>query len=281
MNPLLKKIKERDALPPLPEIVQRINKKMKDPECAAQDVAMLTLSDPVLVGRIIKANVSKEKSNWSFTDLKQSIASLECDEIKEMVYSKAVLNLFDNVSKFDPHNFWRHSLSVAFYSQSLANIKGLDAEDQSLAYVAGLFHDIGIMLFIYLVPGIYETLLSKIADDQTPKKERKLSIQEENAFGISHPKLGAAYIKEWWTKNTTILEAVQNHHQTSSIVSKLSTTTRIVHIANRYSNSQSIMNGIMVFKEPFKDETFEMLSLTKKQKSTFKEMASAHLTSVN
>jgi putative nucleotidyltransferase with HDIG domain len=97
---------------------------------------------------------------------------------------------------------WRHSIGCATVARLLSEyIPGIDAQD---AFLAGIFHDVGKLLFFDVVPGEYSTF-------ERSCTERFLE-QEESLFGTTHEEIGLKSAHTWGLPKE-IKSAIGWHHR--------------------------------------------------------------------
>ena len=99
MSQILEKIKDRDTLPPLPDVVVRVHRQLNDPENSAREISKLITSDPVLTGRVLKVcNSARYSTGLSdVKNLRIAITRLGRNELKNIVYRHAMLNFFKDI----------------------------------------------------------------------------------------------------------------------------------------------------------------------------------------
>jgi putative nucleotidyltransferase with HDIG domain len=104
----------------------------------------------------------------------------------------------------DPAIFWRHSLGCAMvcrrFSEKLANA------DSEKAYMAGLLHDIGLMVNCFAFPKEFSTVLEHACHEEIPLDEA-----EHTTMGFTHCETGRA-LAEKWNMTDDIVEVIANHH---------------------------------------------------------------------
>jgi HD-like signal output (HDOD) protein len=106
-------------------------------------------------------------------------------------------------------------------------------------------HDIGIMVFNYLIPEEYAKFLKQIGGT-----ESSLHVLEAQKFGISHPELGSVFIKKWWPVPEEVVTSVGMHYLTMSNQGKKYPILLTVIIANAIANANDMGNGISHSEEP-------------------------------
>jgi len=243
-------INAKGELPSLPDIVRRVSEKMKDPRCNLDDIANLIGADPVLTSRIVKvANSSRYSGGRAVSNFTTGMVRLGFKEIQNIVYSYALFKTFNSAKLINKRMFWLHSLSVGFCAQTLSILLGSTDEEQDHAYMSGLMHDVGIMVFGYLIPDSYRGFLSRVVGDHKTDPTFKLQTEENSSFHTDHAKIGSAYINHWWPVDDEVVICARDHHLELKN-NGLSQTTRIVIVANMFCNSIGLHNGVNIQVTP-------------------------------
>jgi putative nucleotidyltransferase with HDIG domain len=99
---------------------------------------------------------------------------------------------------------WRHSVTTAVAAQRLAQARG---EDESLAFTAGLLHDLGKLVLSPRLQGCLGRLTELIERDHLPLLEA-----EQKLFQVNHAAL-AGRMLERWNFPPALVTAVWFHHQ--------------------------------------------------------------------
>jgi len=256
---ILERLEEKKDLPALPDIVFRLQEMIRDPRANAKSIAKIIEVDPVLAGKVLKLSnsVYYSRSTTPVKTLPVAVTKIGFNMLLKLVYSLKLMTLFTDSTLLDSTRFWRHSLAVAIFTQSLSRRIHSDRMLQDFAYMSGLMHDIGIMVFGYLVPEEYGAFLRKV-----PEKEEALYRQEQTAFGIDHAELGALFIEKWWHIDEHVVQAVRYHHFPFRGAETDRRCEQMVHVANGICNNQDITNGVNVHHEIFRDGAWEELGLS-------------------
>jgi HD-like signal output (HDOD) protein len=112
--------------------------------------------------------------------------------VLDMAYSLKLPGLFKKPKGFNQLHFWTHSLGVAYLTRSLAYMVKIFQEEMEFAYLCGLMHDTGILVFDHLIPDEYSEFLGTIKSSDIT-----LAENEAETFGITHAELGARLIEKW------------------------------------------------------------------------------------
>jgi len=243
---ILDLLNQSDDLPPLPDVLLNLNKKINDPDTDMEEISELIETEPVLAGRLIKLANSvlfgggREKAEV----LSTAIMRLGLKMVLDLAYTLELPKMFGRKKNFDQLKLWKHSLAVAYLSQNLGRKLTLTREDQDNVYTAGLMHDIGILVFDFLIPREFEAFLKEVKSS-----EESLEVLEEQKFGIAHSELGAAFITKRWPIAENVIQAVAGHHNRESLQKPVTGVLAVVGIANAIANGCEISNELTAFKE--------------------------------
>lgn len=238
---LLSLLNKNSDLPPLPDVVIKLQTLIYDPAANAKTIASMLELDPVLAGRILQIanSVYYARSATPIKLLPLAITKIGFNMVIKLVYSLKVITLFSDRKLLDNKQFWRHSLSVALFTQELCKRSHAPQELLDVSYLAGLMHDVGIIVFGYLVPEKYGDFLMSIHGTTKP-----LEVLESETFGINHAEIGALFMSKWWEIDDRVCEAVHHHHDPFNIQSDGPQHEQYVSVANSICTMNDITNGI-------------------------------------
>lgn len=118
--------------------------------------------------------------------------------------SCSVLNLFPRDSGIDPVAFWEHSLGCALVCRHFA--RKVSFPDPSKAYLAGLLHDLGIVVNLWILPKEFRTAFEHASMEGCPLHEA-----EQAVLGFTHCESGRL-LAERWELAPDLTEVVSLHH---------------------------------------------------------------------
>ena len=101
---------------------------------------------------------------------------------------------------------WQHVVSVSKLAGELAKHEGASRTEVGLATVAGLLHDIGLMVLLENEAARYQPLWQAAVGNETA-----LVSLEREAFGACHGELGAMILSLWGLPGE-VVNAVSNSH---------------------------------------------------------------------
>jgi HD-like signal output (HDOD) protein len=265
---LLKLLETRGDLPPLSDVLISLEGRINNPDSDIEEISGLIQTEPVLSGRLIKLSNSvlfgggRDEVN----DLDSAIMRLGLKMVLDLAYTLELPKAFKKSKSFDHVGFWKHSLGVACLSKALVLHLGGNKEDLEASYLAGLMHDVGILVFDYLIPDEYGAFIGNIGDS-----EKSLEELENSAFGINHPELGARFIEKWWPVSKQVVASVRKHHGPLSDASKSPGISRFVNCANQIANNHEMSNGISSYVRPMNTKILKILNLSSAELEDFVE----------
>jgi putative nucleotidyltransferase with HDIG domain len=104
----------------------------------------------------------------------------------------------------DPTDFWRHSLGCAMVCRKFSEkLSGVDGEK---AYMAGLMHDIGLLVNGLAFPNEFRNSI-----ELAVKEHISLDQSEHATMGFTHSESGRA-LAEKWHLGEDIIQVIAHHH---------------------------------------------------------------------
>jgi|GEM_PF-419046 len=273
---LQKLIDSKSDLPAIPEIVIKLNGLLSDPDVTLKDIGNLIKTEPSLSARAVKTANSAYFSRGAIeiSDVQTAVTRLGVFQIRNLVFAFSLIKQFEAAKLIDRRKFWTHSLVAAQIAKALSKIIKQSEEEQEIAYMAALMHDIGIVVLMNIAPQAYERFLRTIVGNKICVPNFSLCREEDDAIGTDHAKIGAAYIDRWWPVDIKIVQAVLHHHQ-SPDKEKLPLLSKIVILANQYCHSIGLDNGVnfVVQPEPFDEQKFALIGMNDTQIKEFSQAA--------
>jgi len=196
----------------LSPLVHQILHVMRDPAASVARLSAIVSSDQRLSENVLRiANSPLLALPQRVSTVSNAITLLGFDALRDSVMRMVVTGAFRSlVDLFTAYGeFWNHSISCGIVARMLARRSGVVSEDD--AFVAGLFHDLGM-----IVPrGRDEGIL--------PGVERGVETGTHEGIG--------AWLAEHWGLSARIQEAIRLHHNpAAAVVDPLLTAT--VHTAD-------------------------------------------------
>jgi HD-like signal output (HDOD) protein len=186
--------------------------------------------------------------------LRAAVVSLGFDHISDIAMSCGVLNLLPaGNASLDPVAFWEHSLGCALVCRRLARETGLC--DPGKAYLAGLLHDLGIIVHLWVLPLQFRTAFEIAKAEGTPLHE-----SEQRLLGFTHCDSGSL-LAESWGLAPDLIEVVTHHHSPEKS-SQDSGLVALVHIADLLCRMSGLNYGYAEQRQVnlFEDAGFTLLA---------------------
>jgi len=224
---LLKDCKELSSLP---QILAEVIRVTDDEESTAGDIADVILKDPPLSARILRVvNSPYYGPVRGISTINQAVVTLGIRAVKALALSTSLYKLFDTGTQIvDRVRFWRHSLEVAIACREIANACSYKPSEE--AFVAGLMHDIGILILEANFPDQFRRIWKLIESGESSVK------QEELTWGTNHARV-AKFLLDQWKLPGFLGEAIAAHHDgfSDGEVLPQNRLGRIVNLGNRIS----------------------------------------------
>jgi len=252
---ILQLIQTSPNLPPLPEILLGLQKLIDDPDCEVEDVYRLLKADAVLSGRLITlANSALFGGGRDETrNLEDAVVRLGMKQVMDLVYALELPKTFKKGKAFDQIEFWKHSMAVAFIARSLAKKVLTDLEDLESSFLAGLMHDVGILVLDNVISQEYFQFLTL---KDLSSSDKPLEVLEEEEFKISHPEAGAEFMKKWWSLPPKVASAALAHHGKGPVKGETLTLNQVVSTANRIANMNEFKHPVTTAFEDSPEEGY-------------------------
>ena len=193
-------------------------------------LADLLQLDPVLSLRVMQvANSSYYRRSMPVATVPHAMITVGIKHLQETLTQVINGRRRKPFAGFKPvaRAFWRHSILVARIAVLLRDVIRLSLTTD--IYLAGLFHDIGILALDAIEPHFYPHLM-----DQGSELCANLCAAEISYIGIDHGQAGAV-LAESIGLPETYLDVMRFHHDpTQARASELSVA--LVHLANIFAN---------------------------------------------
>jgi HD-like signal output (HDOD) protein/CheY-like chemotaxis protein len=227
-------ISKIDSLPSVPSLYLELVEELKSEEASIAKVGDIISKDMGLTAKILKL------VNSSFFGLPQRITNpakaaslLGLDIVKAIVLASGTLDKFKKIQSpgFSMDQMWQHAYTSAVYAKIIAGDAGLDRKSVDTAFMAGLLHDIGVLLIATHLPEGFARILKHMHQSQT-----SMAVAEMQVIGTTHAAIGA-YLLGLWGLPDAIIDAVAFHHSPGCKASEGLNLAIITHAANALAHS--------------------------------------------
>jgi len=207
--------KDKVKLPALPEVLVRLRNELGSPDPDLKRIEGLVATDPVLTGQVLRLASSAHYSRGTPpSDLRSAIARIGLRSLEGILYALLMPSLFGiRKGGIDMKGFWKHSFAVASFARAIGIRIGLDAEQVSVLWMAGLMHDLGALILLQLIPTEYPRFLAAIRkmDREGLLGHSRLHELERKNFDIDHAELGSQFLTKLWKISPKIAMCIGYH----------------------------------------------------------------------
>lgn len=194
-------------LPAIPTVISQLLNALDNIDIPALQIAKLIERDQALTSKILQAaNSPLYGFSRKISTVELAVVIMGFNAIKEIIISLVVQKFVKRYSKslIDINSFWNYSVFCGAASKLLARKLGYKLAGE--AFVAGLMHDMGILILIQH----FNTDFRKIKIIQQEEKF-SLTYSEEIVLGCTHADIGA-WLAEKWNLPTQLVDAIKYHH---------------------------------------------------------------------
>lgn len=219
-------------LPAVPQVLNRFLAMVEDETIPGHELATIAALDPALAARLLDAaNAQRVNGQQPVATVHAAIPRLGRRVVHTIATCLALQEVFDRMArgvKYDLTGYWLHSLLTAELAKRLASGMAGCSEDD--AYLAGLFHDIGLLLLAFGSPEYLELLANSA--DESVLLGLENDRQKETRSVCSHAALGAAFVDRWQL-DSLVADAILFHHSTFEQIQSLDGLSRILWVAHQ------------------------------------------------
>jgi HD-like signal output (HDOD) protein len=204
---LLRKLEGVHQLPTIPAVLAPLLRYLQQPveSLDLHKVTDMIAQDKALAAQCLQMANSPLFGRWQKVDsLRGAIVGLGFQRVSDIAMSCGVLNMMPRDSGIDPTAFWEHSLGCALVSRHFA--RKINFPDPGKAYLAGLLHDIGIILNLWVMPKEFIAAFEFARTEGIPLHEA-----EQSVLGFTHCESGRL-LAERWELAPDLIEVVSLHH---------------------------------------------------------------------
>lgn len=206
---ILKKLCTIKDLPTLPIITIEINRMLANDRTTVELLSKTIEKDQSIVSKLLKlVNSAFFGVRSKVTSVPEAVVRLGFNSVRNVVVSVSVFETLvledgENMD-FNIEDFWIHSVAVAMTSRYISEETKIQDPDD--CFVAGLLHDIGLIIIARYFPEVLVRMLQEV-------KEKRLSIYdvESDIIPLRHNKLGEILAKKWQLP-ASICDTLRYHH---------------------------------------------------------------------
>jgi len=207
---LLSRIEGLRQIPTIPAVLQPWLRYLELPteQLDVRKITDMIAQDKALAAQCLQMANSPLFGKWQKVEsLRDAIVGLGIQRVSDIAMSCGVLNLLPkDLGGINPVAFWEHSLGCALVCRHFA--REISYSDPGKAYLAGLLHDIGIVVNLWVLPAEFNIAFELARSEGIPLDEA-----EQRALGFTHCDSGRL-LAEHWGLAPDLRETVSLHHST-------------------------------------------------------------------
>lgn len=229
MHPTISQLVEevRDLPMSMSETLPAVIEACDNADTSVNDLTSLISSDQSLVAMLLKlANSAYYGYARRIETLPEAIVLLGFSTIKSLAITATTMNLLfqsDDELTSVRHEIWSHSLGVGVAARALARKRGNIHPEK--AFVAGLLHDLGMIILSVYRKEDFQRVLAHAAEYGVSYEQAELEVLE-----FTHADLGAE-VAEAWSFPATHCEAIRWHHEPQRATLQPA-LTQVTHLAD-------------------------------------------------
>jgi HD-like signal output (HDOD) protein len=220
-------VKNVSALSTLPEVTTRIITTVEDPRSSAGQLHKIIAHDPSLSARILKVvNSAFYGVSGQIGSVERAIVLLGLTAVKNIAVAASLGQLFRGAklgAGFTARDLWTHCIAVGVTSREIGKRIKLGNSDEY--FLAGLIHDVGILVELQTWPEKLEKICSTVKNTGANFCET-----ERQVLGVDHQALGKGLTEQW--KFTKICQLVAGYHHNPAELETECPQVWAVHVAD-------------------------------------------------
>ncbi|UCD17843.1 MAG: HDOD domain-containing protein [Candidatus Zixiibacteriota bacterium] len=196
----------------LPQTMVTILRAFDNPDASTKDIAAVINRDISLTTRVLRmVNSVRYGRSRKVTRVSEAVRVMGLNSIKVLTLSSSIFGIKPDEKLFGQLNIkriWRHFIETAVSASNIASECGYP--DPEEAFIAGILHDIGIVLMLLHFRERYVEVVRGLEQNR-----KGIVSAEKELLGFTHCEVGAQ-IAEGWKLPPRLIHVIRNHHDINS-----------------------------------------------------------------
>jgi HD-like signal output (HDOD) protein len=209
----------------LPPVVAALS----DPEISVTEIVITMNQHPDLSARVLRvANSAYYGQTRTIETVDRAIMLLGLDAVRGIAAAACFNQAFvggKDTALLDTSAFLRHSVAVAVAAEALARLRHRSLAP--VAFVAGLLHDLGMLVALRLDPAGVAALRESLRADP----EQDINTAEQSLLRVSHGHCVAVVLQAWHLPEA-LVAATQFHHDPMAAAEPHRALAALIHVAD-------------------------------------------------
>ena len=227
-------ISKIDSIPSLPSLYINMMDELRSPAASVERLGKIIGNDLGMTAKILQlVNSSFFGRSQHISDISQAVIMLGLNTIRSLVLTVGIFSKLDasTMTAFNMEKIYEHSIKTGTIAQKIAIHENADRETVDNAFITGLLHDLGKIIFAANFPETYANVFKLSQERNITFIEAELQV-----MGASHAQVGA-YLLGLWGLPDIIVEGVALHHSPDKHPNKAFTPLIAVYFANIFENN--------------------------------------------
>jgi HD-like signal output (HDOD) protein len=219
-----------NALPATAQTFNDLSEAMTQPNAHTADISRIVSKDQALCIKTLQiVNSSFFRRRAPIMSIQAAVTFVGMEMIKSLALSACVFHALDTspVASKLLRDLQARSLRKAHYARALLK----ESRHADEAFTAALLLDVGQAVLALCSPETFSEVILIARESKRPLHE-----VEKEAFGVSHPEVGA-YLLGLWGLPLDLIEAVAYHHTPSRVKHTQTAMLAAVHVADAVVDS--------------------------------------------
>jgi len=196
-QPVSFQIDKELEIPSIPLVLIKIIQTLDQDSSSAKELEELIMHDPALSARILRlANSAFYSFRARVKTISHAIALLGINLVTSLAIGINIFDTFTKGAKSEAaliNQLWTHSCGVGVLARKIWMQKRGVPKETEFAFLCGLLHDLGKVVFFKTYPGKYGSVF---AAEKTESDMNICGYEEEN-YGVDHAVVGEMLAKQW------------------------------------------------------------------------------------
>ncbi len=234
-----------ETLPSMPSLYIEIQRKLSDPNCTVEDVAMCIEKDVAMSAKVLQLVNSAFFGYYKHVESPaKAVHLLGLETIKALVLSLHIFSQYEDKKAlpFSLTSLWKHSIETGNLAKNIAIAELQDKKTADYAFIAGLLHDVGKLILAVNMPDKYRETLKLVSNEHIEMYKAEVKF-----FRTSHAEIGG-YLMGLWGLPGPVVEAIVYHHHPECYPTDEFDALAAVYVANimtQYKRDEININKIL------------------------------------
>jgi len=229
-----------DSLPHFPENVMVLLAMTRDPKTQITMIAKKISADPTLTADLLRlVNSAYFMLPRRVVDILEAVKLIGIKGLQNLLFSYGTQKILGETYR-NMRELWDHSYQTALYAFLLARSVKRSYSKLDDIYVAGILHDLGLIVVSYLHPMLQKKIRGFCREKHIP-----LKVLEDFSYGLNHADTGGL-IASKWNFPDQLVEGIKYHHEPLNSGAPYKDVVFCVYLANIMSNME---RGLVSFEQ--------------------------------